>query len=276
VTVDQQIEQQQEPAAPPSPITADDRAAVCADYFGPDANLLVDVRRWRETGEVGDADELQRLERLALSRALMRRGEAYGAQVAEVLMPAETAAPDSTLTALVSKWRDEPGSVVVASALRKCANELEAALRQQASAPGQHNMTEDEWRESMRILSARPSAPAPSGAVEVPTLEALALRLKLAWETEGVSGIDAPPGIEAGYVSGAIAMRSIMIDLAKRPAPSAPSAQAWTRDLAKAVFMAAPDAVEADLDNEMIHGLYRAGLKVFGTVCPVLPRATDK
>jgi hypothetical protein len=124
-----QIADATEPPTPPSPITAEDRAAVCADYFGPDANLLVDVRRWRETGEVGEADELQRLERLALSRALMRRGEAFGAQVAGVLMPAETAAHGSTLTALVAKWRDR--------GLERCANELEAALRQQASAPGQ-------------------------------------------------------------------------------------------------------------------------------------------
>jgi uncharacterized protein YdbL (DUF1318 family) len=60
-----------EPVTPPSPVTPDDRAAVCLDYFG-DTHLLADVRQWRDTGVLPEGDELQRLERLALGYATRR------------------------------------------------------------------------------------------------------------------------------------------------------------------------------------------------------------
>jgi hypothetical protein len=168
---------------PPSPITAEDRAAVCADYFGPDANLLVDVRRWRETGEVGDADELQRLERLALGRASVRESlerELQECRAAGGLTMPTARGREAHLEERVEhhqKRQQELAEALEArdariAELENDMDDLGIALRQQASAPGQaFQVTKEEWFEACKrnnfdaalvylneILAARPSA----------------------------------------------------------------------------------------------------------------------
>jgi hypothetical protein len=190
----------------------------------------------------------------------------------------------SDLEQLVAKWRDDAGQVIdiYGNGMRRCADELEAALRQQASAPGQaFRVTEDDARwvynranelqASKPIgtllygslaqaieerLAARPSAPAPRGAVEVPTLDELRRAARL-------SGISIPDKLHLWLER--------VIEKRERPAPSAPSAQAWTRELARSMaedFDRRNESHDEPDNDTWAEDMFCAGIKAFGMRCP--------
>jgi hypothetical protein len=188
----------------------------------------------------------------------------------------------SDLEQLVAKWRDDAGQVIdiYGNGMRRCADELEAALRQQASAPGQaFRVTEDDARwvynranelqASKPIgtllygslaqaieerLAARPSAPAPRGAVEVPTLDELRRAARL-------SGISIPDKLHLWLER--------VIEKRERPAPSAPGAQAWTREMAERFLCDNAGILPMQASRKSVDAIYATGLKLFGSTAPV-------